>query len=40
VLDWLGIERPPDFTVDPPPLRRQADERSEDWWARFTSAQS
>ena len=40
VLEWLGIELPSGFSVDPPPLRRQADERSEDWWARFTAGRS
>jgi trehalose 2-sulfotransferase len=40
VLDWLGIEHPPGLAVPDPPLRRQADERSEDWWARFTSGGS
>lgn len=31
VLDHLGIDVPPDFAVDAPPLQVQADERSEEW---------
>jgi LPS sulfotransferase NodH len=37
VLDWLEIERPPGFAVGDPPLRRQADHVSEDWYERYMS---
>jgi LPS sulfotransferase NodH len=35
VLDYLGLAAPPDRRPPPPSFRRQADERTERWVARF-----
>jgi trehalose 2-sulfotransferase len=35
VLEFVGIDLPPDVRVEPPVLKRQADELSEEWVARY-----